>query len=242
MKHKLLFIFLFFSLLIHGQCFNCAKNFGGWNDDKVADLKKTNDAIYLIKNSGNFGIFAAVYKFDLNCNLIWKKEIDNFNIYASKLATDSQGNIYLLVTWTSAHNVAGPFPIIFNGFPMYPGLNLFKFDKNGNLIWNKSLGRDSDYGMRNIFINNDIVYITGTFHNSINIDNQITLTNPITNGHLAGPTVLFILKFSTGGNLLDAKQFGTGDEYLSAEIDRMQICIFPDILIHIYMLIQILIK
>ncbi|WJS94778.1 T9SS type B sorting domain-containing protein [Flavobacterium johnsoniae] len=219
MKQKLLFIFLLYSFFMQSQCFDCAKNFGGWTDDAVADLKKTNDAIYLIKNSSNFGVHAGLYKFDLNCNLIWKKEIDNFKIYASKVATDSEDNIYILITWTDAHNSVGPFPIIFNGFPMYPGLNLFKFDKNGLLLWNKSLGRDTDYGMRDVFVHNDNVYVTGKFYNSMNIDNQVTLTNPTSNGYLAGPPLLFIAKFTNSGLFLDAKYFGNGDEYLSSEID-----------------------
>ncbi|MBC7845475.1 MAG: T9SS type B sorting domain-containing protein [Flavobacterium sp.] len=218
MKKNLLFLFFTFSFTMQSQCFDCAKNFGGWNGDAVADVKKTIDGIYLIKNSGNFGIFAGIYKFDFNCNLVWKKEIDNFNIYTSKVASDSQGNIYVLITWANAHNAVGPFPITFNGFPTYPGLNLFKFDKNGKLLWNKSLGRDTDYGMRNVFVNNDNVYVTGIFHNSITIDNQITLTNPTTS-YLAGPTLLFISKFTLNGNLLDAKYFGNGDQYLSADMD-----------------------
>ncbi|WP_426484173.1 T9SS type B sorting domain-containing protein [Flavobacterium sp. 2] len=220
MKQKLLLIFFFFSFLIQAQCFDCAKNLGGWNDDSVSDLKKTDDGLYLVKNSGNFGIFAAIYKFDLNCNLLWKKEIDSFTIYASKLASDSQGNIYLLLTWTDSHNVIGPFPIMFSGFPMYPGLNLFKFDKNGNLIWNKSMGNDGYYGMRNVFVNNDTVYVTGTFYNSIKINDEITLTNPINYGSFSHPPLLFVSKFSLNGDLLDAKKFGSGyDDYTSTEMD-----------------------
>lgn len=222
MKHKLLLLFLFFSLLMRGQCFDCAKNLGGWTDDKVSDLKKTNDGLYLIKNSSNFGIFAAIYKYDLNCNLLWKKEINHRTVVANKLASDHQGNTYVLLTWTNSHNAIGPFPVMLSGFPMYQGLNLFKFDKNGNLIWNKSIGNDDDFGMRNVFVNNDTVYVTGIFYNSIKINNEITLTNPVYYDYdsFFQPPLLFVSKFDLNGNLLDAKKFGSGyDNFTSTEMD-----------------------
>jgi gliding motility-associated-like protein len=221
MKHTLLFIFLVFSFTIQSQCFDCAKNLGGWNGDATSDLKRTSDGLYLAKNSGNFEDFAALYKYDFNCNLVWKKEIDDFRIYISKLTYDTQGNVYVLVTWRDAHNAVGPFPIVFNNFPMYPGLNLFKFDKNGNLIWNRSIGNGADYGLRDIYIYNDIVYITGTFYNDITINNQIKLTNTAYTGYYVNHPLLFIATFDLNGNLKKAEKFGTSnDEYTSSEMDK----------------------
>ncbi|MFD1602721.1 T9SS type B sorting domain-containing protein [Flavobacterium artemisiae] len=221
MKYKLLFILLFYSFLMQSQCFDCAKNIGGWNGDAATDLKKTNDGIYLVKNSGNFGDSAAFYKYDFNCNLLWKKEIDDFRIYASKLTYDNQGNIYVLITWTSAHNVVGPFPINFNGFPMYPGLNLFKFDKNGNLLWNRPIGEGADYGMRDIYIYNETIYIAGTFYTDININNEIKLINTAYTGYYVYHPLLFIAAFDLNGNLKDAKKFGdSNNEYTSSDMDE----------------------
>ncbi len=206
---------------MQGQCFDCAKNIGGWNGDVATDLKKTSDGLYLAKNSGNFGDYAGLYKYDFNCNLVWKKEIDNFRIQISKLTYDSQGNIYVLITWADAHNAVGPFPISFNGFPMYPGLNLFKFDKNGNLIWNRSIGHGADYGMRDIYIYNDILYITGTFYTDITINNQIKLINTVYTGNYVYHALLFIATFDLNGNLKDAQKFGTSnDDYISSEMDK----------------------
>lgn len=221
MKHKLLLFFLFFNFLMHSQCFDCAKSIGGWNGDATTDLKKATDGIYLAKNSGNFGDFAGLYKYDFNCNLVWKKEIDNFRIYISKLTYDTQGNIYVLITWSDAHNAVGPFPLLFNGFPMYPGLNLFKLDKNGNLLWNRSIGNGADYGMRDIYIHNDIIYIAGTFYTDITINNQIKLVNTAYTGYYVYHPLLFIATFDLNGNLKDAKKFGTSnDEYTSSDMDK----------------------
>jgi gliding motility-associated-like protein len=217
---KLVFLFLLFSFTIQSQCFDCAKNLGGWVDDYVSDLKKTADGLYLIKNSGNFGEHAGIYKYDYNCNLLWGKKIDNFEVYASKLTSDNQGNIYLLITW-AGNNYSPPFPKYFNDFPMFQGLNLYKFDKNGTLIWNKPIGTDAQYGMKDLFIYNDTLYLTGTFYNSITINNQITLTNSIDYASFSHPPLLFISKFNLNGDLLEAQKFGSGyDEYTSAEMDK----------------------
>ncbi|MBG6187327.1 T9SS type B sorting domain-containing protein [Flavobacterium sp. CAN_S2] len=228
MKRIFLFPFLFFYFLLftfsfamQGQCFDCTKNFGGWNDDATADLKKASDGIYLAKNGGNFGDWMSIYKFDFNCNLVWKKEIDERNLYLSKLAIDSQDNIYVLFTWYNAHNTVGTYPQLFSGLPMYPGLNLVKFDKNGNFVWNRSIGSGADYGMRDIYIHNDILYITGTFMASITINNQITLTNTFNTGYYLYHPLLFISKFDLDGNLKEAKKFGTSDaEYTSSAMDK----------------------
>ncbi|TDE51010.1 T9SS type B sorting domain-containing protein [Flavobacterium sp. GT3P67] len=221
MKRILLFLFFTFSFTMQSQCFDCAKNLGGWNGDATADLKKTSDGIYLAKNGGNFGDWMSIYKYDFNCNLVWKKEIDERSLYISKLVIDSQDNIYVLFTWYNAHNAVGPFPQLFSGLPMYPGLNLLKFDKNGNFVWNRSIGNGADYGMRDIYIHNDIIYITGTFYTGITINNQITLTNTVYTGYYVYHPLLFIAKFDLNGNLKEAKKFGTSnDDYTSSEMDK----------------------
>ncbi|MFV5691800.1 T9SS type B sorting domain-containing protein [Flavobacterium sp. LT1R49] len=221
MKRVLLFLFFTFSFTMQSQCFDCAKNLGGWNGDATADLKKASDGIYLAKNGGNFGDWMSIYKYDFNCNLVWKKEIDERSLYISKLVIDSQDNIYVLFTWYDAHNNVGPFPQLFSGLPMYPGLNLLKFDKNGNFVWNRSIGSGADYGMRDIYIHNDIIYITGTFYTGITINNQITLTNTAYTGYYVYHPLLFIAKFDLNGNLKEAKKFGnSNDDYTSSEMDK----------------------
>lgn len=221
MKRILLFLFFTFSFTMQSQCFDCAKNLGGWNGDATADLKKSSDGIYLAKNGGNFGDWMSIYKYDFNCNLVWKKEIDERSLYISKLAIDSQDNIYVLFTWYNAHNAVGPFPQLFSGLPMYPGLNLVKFDKNGNFVWNRSIGNGGDNGMRDIYIHNDIIYITGTFYTDIKINNQITLTNTAYSGYYVNHPLLFIAKFDLNGNLKEAQKFGnSNNDYTSSEMDK----------------------
>jgi gliding motility-associated-like protein len=194
---------------MQSQCFDCAKNIGGWNDDWVNDLKKTNDGIILTYSSGNF-ITSGIYKFDFNCNLIWKKEFGHTE--AQKIATDNQGNIYILFDYPLGSNPdLGPFNV--DGLSLYPGLTLYKFDLNGNIIWNKKIGFTME-PMLNIFYFEDNLYITGSFFNYININNQILLSDPAYYGRA------YIAKFDTNGNLLDAQKYGSNDDFFqSSEMD-----------------------
>lgn len=215
MKRILLLISITFSFSMQSQCFDCAKNIGGWLSETTLDLKKTTDGIYLATNP------ASLYKYDFNCNLVWKREINKFNIHIKKLINDNQGNTYLLVNWADAHNAVGPFPALFDGFPMYPGLNLFKLDINGNIIWNRSVGYSSSYEMTDIYIHNNILYIASTFYTDITINNQITLTNTTYTGYYVYHPLLFIATFDFNGNLKEAQKFGTGnDNYTSSEMDK----------------------
>ncbi len=205
MFKKLLFLSLLIPFISFGQCLTCAKNLGSHTDDFVADFKKSVDGMYFLKN----GSPTAIYKYDFNCNLLWNLPV---GATLNKMVSDPQGNIYVLVTYGNT-NTGGPY--IVGGLSMYPGLNLLKFDTNGNSIWTRSLGLGISYGMRDVFINNSTLYVTGTFVQNITICNQTTFNFPYN-----GMEKAFVAKLNLAGDLLDAKDFGTGfNTYAHSEID-----------------------
>lgn len=197
MGKKILFLFILIPFISFGQCLTCAKNFGSWTDDFVYDYKKSVDGIYFM-GSG------LINKYDFNCNLLWSKTLG-----ANKMTSDDQGNIYVLTSYS------GSIPVTINGLLFFPGLTLLKFDTNGNFIWSRSLGLGINYGMRDVYFNNGNLYVTGTFVQSITICNQITLSFTYN-----GDEKAFVAKLNLAGDLLDAKEFGTGrDTYAASEID-----------------------
>jgi len=197
MGKKIVFLFILIPFISFGQCLTCAKNFGSHTDDFVNDYKKSVDGIYFM-GSG------LINKYDFNCNLLWSKTLT-----ANKMTSDNQGNIYVLTTYS------GLIPVTMSGLLFFPGQTLLKFDTNGNFVWSRSLGLGMQYGASNVFINNNTLYVTGAFVQNITICNQVTFSF-IYNGDEKA----FVAKLNLAGDLLDAKEFGTGhDKYATSEID-----------------------
>ncbi len=218
MKHKLLLFFLFFSFLMQGQCFDCAKVYAGWIGGRVYDLEKTNTAVYVTiathLSGANTTDRSGLYKYDLNCNLIWKKEFPDYT-GADYFTVDDQGNSYVLVNETLGGNYNnGIEPYRLDGLDFYFGVTLYKISSSGNVVWNRKIGVTRTLA-KNVFYNNGHVYVTGAFNNSININNQILLSDNAYYGRA------FVAKFDVAGNLIDAKKYGTNNDiFMTSEADK----------------------
>lgn len=203
---------------MQSQCFDCAKIYGGWIGGSVFDLKKTNDAVYVTINShisgANTTDKSGIYKYDLNCNLIWKKDFTD-SAFADYFTIDDQGNLYILVNELLGQNYnSGIEPYYTDGLAFYFGLNLYKLSPNGDIIWNRKIGTTRNLSKR-IFFNQGYIFVTGAFNEYININNQISLNDSAYYGRA------FIAKFDTSGNLIDAKKYGSGsDIFMTSEIDK----------------------
>jgi len=218
MKRILLFTLLFSSFFVKSQCFDCTKIYGGWIGGAVYDLEKTNTAVYVTigthLSGANTTDKSGLYKYDLNCNLIWKKEFPD-NSGADFFTIDDQGSSYVLVKETLGPNYNhGKEPYQIDGFDLYFGVTLYKLSPNGNIVWNRKIGGTRNLA-KNIFYYDGHIYITGAFNNSININNEILLNDPAYYGRA------FIAKFDTAGNLIDAKKYGSNqDIFMTSEIDK----------------------
>lgn len=126
------------------------------------------------------------------------------------MATDSQGNIYIIGNLQGANVDFDPGPGI-SLLSSAGGTDIFiaKYDSAGNYLWAKSIGGSSeDVGARIAVDNSGFVYITGWFQ-STNVD-----FDPGPGAHIlntAGLTDIYFGKYDTEGNYLWAYNIGSSN-------------------------------
>lgn len=212
------FLFYFFILFhtsnIYSQCFDCAKNIGGWTDESAIDIEKTIDGMVYLVDSNGF-VASTINKYDFNCNLIWSKSFGYVNVNVKAVTSDEQGNIYLVIHNTSSTN-GGLGPWIINGFSMSPGLNFYKLNSAGTILWSRHIGPRTAYEMQDIHYFQNQLFITGTFYDNLTFSNGLTFNFPYSDYPRA-----FIAKYDTNGNFIDAVNQGTGNDIFKySEIDN----------------------
>ncbi len=200
------------------------KIFGGSLLDEPFKIKETNN-YYLIAGSSYSGISGNktsinkgskdywVLKIDINGNVVWDKTYGG-NLYESlrDITIDNNGNIYLAGNSTS--DISGDKSQ--NNFDTTHTTGdawLVKINANGDIIWDKTYGNDSEnFGALLALLDN---YIYLTFYidgyatpNSGNVTVQTT-NNAIESDYL-------LMKLDTAGNILWDKNYGGDlDEQIS---------------------------
>jgi gliding motility-associated-like protein len=199
---------------MHSQCFDCNKNIGDWTDESAMDIEKTIDGILYLVDSGGF-VSSRIIKYDFNCNEIWSKNFGYDNVAVKAVTSDKLGNIYILILNTDSTNGGlGPFNI--SGFMMSPGLNFYKLNSSGTILWHKHIGPGVGYKMSNIFYYQNELYVTGTFHENLTFNNNVSFNFPFTNY-----TRAFIAKYNTDGDFINAVSHGNGNDIFKySEIDN----------------------
>ena len=189
MKRFFLIIIHLISFFAYSQCFDCAKNYGGWTDETTRDLDvDINGNIYLTYST-------EIVKHNSNCEVLWTKSFNGIpSVYISSLTTDVSGNVYVLIDCRISGNASvGPFNS--NGIICYRGLNVIKFDSSGNVLWSRYIGDRVSYILQRIFNVGNEIYITGTFYDNININGQISFNFSYTDHPRA-----FVAKYDLTGN------------------------------------------
>lgn len=148
----------------------------------------------------------------------WAKSVGGIgdeNAYSS--ATDSQGNLFIVGTFSSSIINIGSFTLSNNVFPKY-SLFIIKFDPNGNVLFAKnSIDGEIYYHNRPEITcdKDDNIYVAATYSSaSLSFDN-LTLTN---NANSSTTEQFFILKINSSGNYIWAKPFGNNGSALVTDI------------------------
>ena len=214
MRYLFFILITIYSIPTYPQCFECRKNIGDWTDESAIDIEKTiNGIVYLVDSDGF--VSSRINKYDFNCNLIWSKTFGQLNVNVKAVTSDELGNIYLVIHNTTSTN-AGLGPWNVEGFMMSPGLNFYKLNSSGTILWTRHIGPRTGYEMQNIHYFQNQLFVTGTFYDNLTFSNGLTFNFPYTDHPRA-----FIAKYDTDGNFINAVYDGNGnDNFKYSEIDN----------------------
>ena len=154
----------------------------------------------------SWALFFTIQSFAQLISWQWAKgSIGNAFTYSTDIATDHNGNVYVVgefnngvVTFgsTTWSDTATNVNVLF----------LIKYDAIGNLVWTKPVDRSSADicaitvdGLNNI-------YVTGTFKSAVSVFDTCHLINADVTGNSSD---IFVAKYDTTGNLLWANRLGS---------------------------------
>ncbi len=162
---------------------------------------------YTLTNSG--GLNVILIKYDSNGNVIWVKTSTGNCLFSTDcISTDLAGNSYVSGTFSSPNIVFGTYTLTNTGSE---SPFIVKYDYNGNVLWaQSSIGVGSNIAKSVCVDANGDAIVTGFFSSPLIVFNTFSLTN-------SGGNDIFIVKYSSGGNVLWAKSaIGISDDRASS--------------------------
>ena len=172
-----------------------------------ADFDPGNDTV-ILTSKGNADIFIASY--DQSGKLLWANNIGGaFFDYASSIATDDSGHIYITGCFK---DIADFDPGIGIASLSASGINdifLAAYDTSGEYIWAKQIGLAGDNSGINLITDSiGNIYFTGYFADSVNFDPGLPTYFIKSKGGLD----MFIAKFDHDGNFIWVETAGGSTE------------------------------
>lgn len=135
-----------------------------------------------------------IVKYDTNGKVLWAKGSGgDINDEGRCIATDAKGNVYISGYFRSSAITFGTFTLKNKG-----GEDIFtvKYDSNGNVLWAKSVGGNSDDHACSIAVDGSgNVIVAGIYKSSMIEYGESQRSNKT-----GGASNLFILKYDTNGN------------------------------------------
>jgi hypothetical protein len=232
MLNKLIFFILFLSnyaYLVHCQDLHWAHSAGGIGNDvdnsvfadtdgNVYVTGRFQDTVDFDPGPGVFSLIALgssdafVTKFDKYGNHIWSIKFGGINSFATNchsLSVDDSGNV--LITGSFSYTVDfDPGPGIYNLSSSGGNNDAFicKLNSSGSLQWAISFGNNSwDFGLDVTTDSFGNIYATGSFSGSVDFDPG---PGAFIYSTITGASHTYILKLTSAGNFIWAKQFGAG--------------------------------
>ncbi len=169
-------------------------------------------SITLTKTGGE-NIFLA--KYDAAGNVQWAKSAAGAGFdQATSIAADASGNTYLAGHYSSTLTFDTTTLTNAGGIDNF----LAKYDASGNVLWAKGTGGTGGDITSSVAIDSSgNAYITGYFTSPTLTFGSTTLTNADNTGNT---TDLFLVKYSSYGNILWAKSAGSVGNYESCSHDE----------------------
>jgi len=156
-----------------------------------------------------------VVKLDPSGNFIWAKSFGaTFETELAEMTFDVNDNIIIAGSFQGSCDFdMGPGTLTLNA-PTDNAAFILKTDPDGNLFWVKMLDGPNDQGIYRLHVTeNDMIYATGQFKTSIDLDPDMGVYNVSS----AGQRDIFIVKLDAGGNFqYGAKIGGINDDYAYA--------------------------
>ncbi|MDY8135401.1 SBBP repeat-containing protein [Aquimarina sp. 2201CG5-10] len=167
----------------------------------------TGSGVNNLTSNGDNDIF--IQKLDQDGNFLWVKQIGG-NGYdeVQSITIDNNGYIYLLGRFRETVDFDPGTGI--NNLTSNGDLDIFieKLNQDGNFLWVKQIGSaDSEFGTSITTDINNNLYISGSFHETIDFNPGNGINNMTSNGD----SDIFILKLDDSGNFLWVKQIGGSD-------------------------------
>ena len=172
----------------------------------IANFETDTTSEYNLTSAGIDDIF--VTKLNPAGEMLWTKQIGGTGTdEAYDIALDANGNILLTGRFQNTCDFdpgAGNFDLTAN--TSSDDIFVCKLNSNGDFIWAKSAGTNSnDFGLGLAIDNNNAVVITGYFYGVVDFDSGNATANLTSNGAID----IFILKLDADGNYLWAKNIGS---------------------------------
>jgi hypothetical protein len=181
--------------------------------DYRMDLDPSPSSTFFLSNIPGIGAtYRFVGKYTTNGEFVWAKRIggtDNLGCVFNNMKVDNSGNIYFAGNFWNTVDFdpgAGTFNLTSdNNYDIF----FMKLDTNGNFIWAKKLGNpNQDEIVKKMVIDNQNLYITGSYMGTVDFDPQNTVSNLQSVGNTIDG---YIAKFSlSDGTLQWAKSYGSG--------------------------------
>lgn len=177
--------------------------FRGWVDFDPSS------GVFPLSTSLNYSdIF--VLKLDTNGNLIWARQMGGAtHDFGESIVVDNNGNVYTIGNFTSTADFdpsPDVFNITYNSDAEYKSdVFISKLDNDGNFVWAKAIGGEGGELGKSIELDSfNNIYSVGNFSETVDFDPGTAEYNISTSGN----SDMFILKLSTNGEFIWAKNIG----------------------------------
>ncbi len=172
----------------------------GWADSAVFGPHKVYNPFHYTQ--------MVVTKADTAGNYQWAVGTQGTNVFPVSMATDADGNLYLLGKYENMYCVIGADTLVDSSH--YMMCFLVKISPTGHVLWSKNVAPQANAGGLGVD-SAGAVYVSGSFYMAnISIGGTVlTNSNPSggTSGY-GGSADAFLVKYDSSGNALWAKSFG----------------------------------